>query len=46
MDLFMWKKDDIFSKFIKFMALVEKDTNKKVKALKRNSRCEYVLNEF
>ena len=32
-DGFSKKKEETFSKFIKFKALVEKETNKKVKAL-------------
>ena len=43
---FMWKKDETFSKFIEFKALVEKETNKKVKALMSNNGAEYMLNEF
>ena len=42
----MRKKDGTFSKFIEFKALVEKETNKKVKALWSNDGGEYVLNEF
>ena len=42
----MWKKDETFSKFIEFKALVEKETGKKVKALKRDNGDEYVSNEF
>ena len=42
----MRNKDETFSKFVEFKALVEKETNKKVKALRRNNGGEYVLNEF
>ena len=44
--LFMQKKDETFSKFVEFKALVEKETSKKVKALRSNNGGEYVLNEF
>lgn len=30
----MWKKDENFSKFVEFKALVEKEMGKKVKALR------------
>lgn len=33
----MWKKYEAFSKLIEFKALVEKETNKKVKALKTDN---------
>jgi len=42
----MWKKDETLSKFIEFKALVEKETSKKVKALRSNNGGEYVLNEL
>jgi len=42
----MQKKDLTFSKFCEFKALVEKDTSKKVKALKSDNCVEYVSNEF
>lgn len=42
----MQKKDEIFSKFIEFKALVEKETTKKVKAFKRNNGGEYISNEL
>jgi len=42
----MTKKDETFSKFIEFKALVEKETSKKVKALRSNNGGEYVLNEY
>lgn len=42
----MQKKDQIFSKFYEFKALIQKDTRNKVKALKGNNGGEYVSNEF
>ena len=42
----MQKKDEIFSKFVEFKALVEKETDKKVKALRRINGGEYFSNEF
>ncbi len=42
----MWKKDETFSKLIEFKALVENETNKKVKALKSDNGGEYTSNEF
>ena len=41
----MQNKDQALSKFCEFKALVEKDTGKKVKALRSNNGGEYVLNE-
>lgn len=38
----MRKKDDVFSKFVEFKALIEKEMGKKVKALKRNNGGEYI----
>lgn len=43
---FMQKKYEILSKFVEFKALVEKETEKKVKALNNDNRGAYVLNEF
>jgi len=43
---FMQKKDQTFSKFCEFKALVEKDTDRKVKALRSDNCGEYVSNEF
>ena len=43
---FMQKKDQTFSKFIEFKALVEKDTSKHVKALRSDNGGEYISNEF
>ena len=42
----MQKKDQTFSKFCEFKELVEKDTSKKVKALRSDNGGEYVSNEF
>lgn len=42
----MWKKDETFSKFVEFKALVEKETDKKVKALRSENGGEYVSNDF
>jgi hypothetical protein len=43
---FMQKKDQTFAKFCEFKALVEKDTGRKVKALRSDNGGEYVSNEF
>ena len=42
----MQKKHDTFSKFIEFKALLEKETGKKVKALRSDNGGEYESNEF
>ena len=42
----MQKKDQTFSKFLEFKELVEKDTGKHVKALRRKNGGEYIPNEF
>jgi IS30 family transposase len=42
----MQKKDQTFSKFCEFKALVEKYSGKKVKALRSNNGGEYISNEF
>ena len=42
----MRKKDEVFSKFVEFKALVEKDTGRKVKFLRSDNGGEYVSNEF
>lgn len=42
----MQKKDHMFSKFCEFKLVVEKDTGRKVKALRSDKNGEYVLNEF
>jgi transposase InsO family protein len=43
---FMQKKDQTFSKFCEFKALVEKELGKKVKALRSANGGEYISNEF
>ena len=43
---FMQKKDQTFSKFCEFKALVEKDSGKQVKALWSDNGGEYISNEF
>jgi hypothetical protein len=43
---FMQKKDQTFSKFCEFKALVEKESGKQVKALRSNNGGEYISNEF
>ena len=42
----MQKKDEIFSKFVEFKALVEKETSKKVKAPRSDNGGEYVSDQF
>ncbi len=42
----MQKKDQTFTKFCEFKALVEKESGKKVKALQSDNGGEYVSNEF
>ena len=42
----MQKKDQKFSNFIEFKALVEKDTGKQVKALMNDNGGEYISIEF
>jgi transposase InsO family protein len=42
----MQKKDQTFSKFCEFKALVEKESGKQVKALRSNNGGEYISNEF
>jgi transposase InsO family protein len=43
---FMQKKDQTFSKFCEFKALVEKESGKQVKAPRRDNGGEYISNEF
>lgn len=43
---FMRKKDEKFSNFIVFKALVEKETHKKVNAFRSNNGGEYITNDF
>ena len=42
----MQKKDQTFSKFLEFKALVEKDTGKHLKAIKSDNGGEHISNEF
>jgi len=42
----MQDRDQTFSNFFESKALVEKETSRKVKALKSDNSGEYVLNEF
>ena len=42
----MQKKDEVFSKYVKFNALVEKENGKKVKALMSDNGGEFVSNVF
>jgi len=42
----MQKKDQTFTKFCEFKALVEKESGKKIKALRSNNGGEYVSQEF
>jgi transposase InsO family protein len=43
---FLQKKDQTFSKFCEFKALVEKESGKQVKALRSDNGGEYISNEF
>ena len=43
---FMQKKDQTFSKFCEFKALVEKESGNQVKALRSDNGGEYISNEF
>ena len=42
---FMQKKDQTFTKFCEFKALVEKESGKKVRALRSDNGHDYVSNE-
>jgi len=42
----MQKKDQTFIKFCEFKALVEKESWKKIKALRSNNSGEYVSQDF
>ena len=42
----MQKKDETFSKFVELKALVKKESNKKVKALRSDNGGEYMSNDF
>ena len=43
---FMQKKDQTFTKFCEFKALVEKESGKNIKALRSDNSGEYVSREF
>ena len=43
---FMHKKEQTFTKFCEFKALVEKESGKKIKALRSDNSGEYVSQEF
>jgi len=43
---FMQKKSETYSKFCEFKALVEKESRKKMKALRSNNGGEYISDEF
>jgi len=43
---FMQNKSETYSKFCEFKALVEKESGKKVKALRRDNGGEYISNKF
>jgi len=43
---FMQKKSETYSKFYEFKALVEKESGKKVKALRSDNGGEYISGEF
>jgi len=43
---FMQKKSETYSKFCEFKALVEKESGKKVKALRSDNGGEYISDEF
>jgi len=43
---FMQKKDQTFTKFCEFKALVEKELGKKIKVLRSDNSGEYVSQEF
>lgn len=42
----MWKKGEVFSKLVEFKTPMEKDTGKKVKALKSDNGGEFVSQAF
>ena len=42
----MQKKDQTFTKFCEFKALVKKESGKKIKALRSDNSGEYVYQEF
>ena len=43
---FMNNKDEVFSKFKEFKALIENHTKKKIKTLRSNNGGEFTLEEF
>eukprot|EP00253_Pinus_taeda_P018889 PITA_18889 len=43
---FIWKKDQTFSRFCEFKASVEKESGKKIRALRSDNSGEYVSQEF
>ena len=43
---FLKKKSEVFSAFKKFKALVEKESNHNIKALRSNKRSEFTSKEF
>jgi len=43
---FMQKKSETYSKFCEFKELVEKESGKKVKALRSDNGCEFISGEF
>ena len=43
---FMKKKDEVFSKFKEFKALIENHTKKKIKTFRSNNGREFTSNEF
>ena len=43
---FMQKKDENFTKFCEFKALVEKESGKNIKALRSDNGVEYISQEF
>jgi len=44
--LFMQKKSETYSKLYEFKALVERESGKKVKALRSDNGCEYISDQF
>jgi len=42
----MWKKEEVFSKFVQLRVLFEKENGKKVKALSSDNGVEFVLHAF
>ena len=46
MDLLHEKKDDVFSKFKEFKALIENHTKRKIKTFRSDNGGEFTSNEF